>query len=281
MSARKRVGVLISGRGSNLQALIDACVEPDFPAEIVTVISNRPDAYGLERARVAGIAAAVVDHKTYRSREDFDAALHALLEEAGCELICNAGFMRLLTEGFTEAWRDRQLNIHPSLLPAFRGLHPHERALEAGVRITGATVHFVRHEMDAGPIILQAAVPVLAGDTAETLAARVLEAEHIIYPRALALVAAGQAWVEGEIVRFASDNLALPTCLSAEQDNAASKDLSAESSKISDLLRGKLIKHVYRHRIGEILIEFDDDTRLFINVDSSDLDLSITGKIDN
>ena len=210
MSVRKRVGVLISGRGSNLQALIDACAAPDFPAEIVTVISNRPDAYGLERARKAGIAAAVVDHKDYCSRADFDAALSAALAEAGCELICSAGFMRLLTEGFTEAWRDRQLNIHPSLLPAFRGLHPHERALEAGVRISGATVHFVRHEMDTGPIILQAAVPVFPTHSPDILASRVLEAEHLIYPRALGLVASGQAWVEGETVRFATPELAQP-----------------------------------------------------------------------
>jgi phosphoribosylglycinamide formyltransferase-1 len=208
MTARKRVGVLISGRGSNLQALIEAAARPDFPAEIVTVISNRPDVYGLERARAAGIAGAVVDHKRYKTRKDFDAALDASLRDAGCDLICSAGFMRLLTQEFTQAWRDRQLNIHPSLLPAFRGLHPHERALEMGVRLSGATVHFVRHEMDAGPIILQAAVPVLADDTAETLAARVLQAEHIIYPRALELIASGQAWVEGETVRFASPDLA-------------------------------------------------------------------------
>ncbi len=180
MSARKRVGVLISGRGSNLQALIDACAAADFPAEIATVISNRPDAYGLERARQAGIAGVTIDHKAYRSREAFDAALDGALRDAGCELICNAGFMRLLTPGFVAAWRDRQLNIHPSLLPAFRGLHPHERALEMGVRLSGATVHFVRAEMDAGPIVMQAAVPVLAGDTPDDLAARVLGAEHVI-----------------------------------------------------------------------------------------------------
>jgi phosphoribosylglycinamide formyltransferase 1 len=214
MSGRKRIGVLISGRGSNLQALIDAARGPDFPAEIVTVISNRPDAYGLERARKAGIAGQVIDHKTYGSRKAFDSALDAALQEAACDFICNAGFMRLLTPGFVEAWRDRQLNIHPSLLPAFRGLHPHERALEMGVRLSGATVHFVRSEMDAGPIILQAAVPVLTGDTAETLAARVLAAEHAIYPRALALIASGQAWVEGETVRFAKPELAMPVFLS-------------------------------------------------------------------
>ena len=215
MNARKRVGVLISGRGSNLQALIDAARAPDFPAEIVTVISNRPGAYGLVRASEAGIAGAVIDHKAYGSRRAFDVVLDGALREAGCDFVCNAGFMRLLTPGFVEAWRDRQINIHPSLLPAFRGLHPHERALETGVRLAGATVHFVRSEMDAGPIILQAAVPVLTGDTAETLAARVLEAEHVIYPRALALVASGQAWVEGEAVRFATPELAMPVFLGA------------------------------------------------------------------
>ena len=213
MSARKRVGVLISGRGSNLQALIDACQGADFPAEIATVISNRPGAYGLERARAAGIAGVTIDHTQYKSRKSFDAALDAALRDAGVELVCSAGFMRLLTPGFVEAWRDRQLNIHPSLLPAFRGLHPHERALEMGVRLSGATVHIVRAEMDAGPIILQAAVPVLADDTPDSLAARVLGAEHVIYPRALALIAAGQAWVERETVRFASPELARPVFL--------------------------------------------------------------------
>jgi phosphoribosylglycinamide formyltransferase 1 len=221
MTARKRVGVLISGRGSNLQALIDACRTPDFPAEIVTVIANRPEVFGLERARQAGIPALALDHKAYRSRADFDAALDRALREAGVELLCSAGFMRLLTPAFTDAWRDRQLNIHPSLLPAFRGLHPHERALEAGVRIAGATVHFVRAEMDAGPIVLQAAVPVRAEDTPDSLAARVLEAEHIIYPRALGLVASGAAWVEGETVRFAAPELALPVYFSGESDGAS------------------------------------------------------------
>jgi phosphoribosylglycinamide formyltransferase-1 len=216
MTSRKRVGVLISGRGTNLQALIDACRAPDFPAELVTVISNRPDVHGLERARSAGIATVTIDHRRYKSRESFDAALDAALREAGVELICSAGFMRLLTPDFTERWRDRQLNIHPSLLPAFRGLHPHERALEMGVRLSGATVHVVRAEMDAGPIILQAAVPVLADDTPDSLAARVLEAEHVIYPRALGLITSGQAWVDGETVRFASPELARPVFLPAE-----------------------------------------------------------------
>jgi phosphoribosylglycinamide formyltransferase-1 len=204
MSARKRIGVLISGRGSNLQSLIEACRDPDYPAEIVSVISNRPDAYGLERARGAGLPAQVIDHKPFKSREAFDAALDQALRDAGVELLCSAGFMRLLTEGFVEAWRDRQLNIHPSLLPAFRGLHPQRQALDAGVCVAGATIHIVRHEMDAGPIIAQAVVPVLAGDDEDTLSARILAAEHRLYPHALRLIASGEAWVEGESVRYAS-----------------------------------------------------------------------------
>ena len=200
MTARKRIGVLISGRGSNMSALIDACKEPDYPAEIVTVISNRPEAPGLENAALAGIPGEVIDHTSYSSREAFEKDLDKALREAEVELICNAGFMRLLTQGFVEAWRDRHLNIHPSLLPAFKGLHTHERAIEAGVTISGCTVHFVRTKMDAGPIVAQAAVPVLAGDTADQLAARVLEAEHRLYPLALKLVASGNARVEGERV---------------------------------------------------------------------------------
>jgi len=204
MSRRKNVGALISGRGSNLQSLLDACRAPDYPAEIVLVVSNRPGAPGLERARDAGVAVLTIDHKAYPSRSAFDADLDRALRDAGVDIVCNAGFMRLLTAEFVEAWRDRQLNIHPSLLPAFRGLHPQQQALDAGVCISGATVHFVRAEMDAGPIVAQAAVPVRPGDTAEVLAARILEAEHNIYPQALALVASGGAWVEGEAVRYAS-----------------------------------------------------------------------------
>lgn len=200
MTARKRIGILISGRGSNMEALIKACKEPDYPAEIVTVLSNRPDAAGLEKAAQAGLNTGIVDHKKYPSREAFEADLDAALRDAGVELICSAGFMRLLTEGFVEAWRNRQLNIHPSLLPAFKGLDTHERAIEAGVKLTGCTVHFVRTEMDTGPIVAQAAVPVLSGDTPDTLAARVLAAEHKLYPHALALVASGAAHVEGERV---------------------------------------------------------------------------------
>jgi phosphoribosylglycinamide formyltransferase-1 len=202
---RRRVGVLISGRGSNLQSLIEACRDPTYPAEIVVVISNRPDAAGLARAREAGIEALVVDHKPFgKDRAAFDAALDARLREAGVELLCSAGFMRLLTRDFVEAWRDRQLNIHPSLLPAFRGLHPQQQALDAGVCVSGATVHIVRHEMDTGPIIAQAVVPVAGGDTEETLAAHILAAEHKLYPHALRLIASGEAWVEGETVRYAS-----------------------------------------------------------------------------
>jgi phosphoribosylglycinamide formyltransferase 1 len=204
MSRRKRVGALISGRGSNLQSLLDACGEPDYSAEIVLVVSNRPGAPGLERARQAGVDALTIDHKAYPSRAAFDAELDRTLREAGVEIVCNAGFMRLLTAEFVEAWRDRQLNIHPSLLPAFRGLHPQQQALDAGVCISGATVHFVRAEMDAGPILAQAAVPVRPDDNAEMLAARILQAEHRIYPRALAFVASGAAWVEGEAVRYSS-----------------------------------------------------------------------------
>jgi len=200
MSPRKRVGVLISGRGSNMSSLIDACNKPDYPAVITLVISNNPYAQGLEIATKAGISSRAINHKTYPSREAFEADLDTALKEAEVDLICNAGFMRLLTNSFVEGWRDKQLNIHPSLLPAFKGLHTHERAIEAGVKLSGCTVHFVRTEMDAGPIIAQAAVPVLPDDTADDLAARVLEAEHKLYPHALRLVASDQIQVEGEKV---------------------------------------------------------------------------------
>jgi phosphoribosylglycinamide formyltransferase-1 len=200
MTEKKRVGVLISGRGSNLQALIDAAKAPDYPAELVVVISNVADVQGLARAEAAGIATRVVSHKDFAGREPFEAALDAALNEAGVEILCNAGFMRLLTESFVARWHDRHLNIHPSLLPAFKGLKTHERVLESGAKVTGATVHFVRAAMDDGPIIAQAAVPVNPGDTAESLAARVLEAEHKLYPHALQLVASGAVRVEGEHV---------------------------------------------------------------------------------
>jgi phosphoribosylglycinamide formyltransferase 1 len=196
-----RIGVLISGRGSNLKALIEACEEPGFRGRIALVVSNRPGAAGLAVAEAAGVPTAVIDHKEFSMRETFDAELHRALTKAGVELVCNAGFMRILSDGFVEKWRDRQLNIHPSLLPAFKGLHVHQRALDAGVKITGCTVHFVRPEMDEGPIVAQAAVPVLPGDTAETLSQRVLDAEHKLYPLALKLVVEERARVVDAHVR--------------------------------------------------------------------------------
>ena len=193
MAGRRRVAVLISGRGSNMASLIEAAQDPAYPAEIVLVVSNRPDAGGLERARAAGIATAVVDHKGHPDRASFDAALDATLREHGIEIVCLAGFMRILTPGFVESWAGRMLNIHPSLLPAFKGTDTHARALAAGVARHGCTVHFVTPELDSGPIVAQAEVPVLPDDTEDTLAARVLAQEHLLYPRALALVASGQA----------------------------------------------------------------------------------------
>lgn len=201
-----KVGVLISGRGSNLQALIDACAAPDFPAEIALVLSNKADAYGLERAAAAGVPTAVVSHRDFPGdKRAFEEAMDARLREAGVELVCLAGFMRLLSPWFVETWRDRLINIHPSLLPSFKGLDTHERALAAGVRFHGCTVHYVRPEMDEGPIIVQAAVPVLPGDDAHTLADRVLESEHRIYPQAVRLIAEGRARVEGDRVAISGD----------------------------------------------------------------------------
>jgi phosphoribosylglycinamide formyltransferase 1 len=197
---RKRVGVLISGRGSNLKALIEACKAPDYPAEIVLVVSNVPGAAGLSHAEGAHIQTLTINHKDFATREAFDAALDTALAGARVELLCNAGFMRLHTAGFVARWLNRHLNIHPSLLPAFTGLHTHKRVIEAGVTLSGCTVHIVRPEMDEGPIVAQAAIPVLPSDTAETLATRVLAAEHRLYPHALALVASGAARIEGERV---------------------------------------------------------------------------------
>mgnify|MGYP001210726147 CR=1 FL=1 len=203
MAGRLRLGVLISGRGSNLQALIDAAAAPDYPAEVALVLSNKADAAGLGRAAAAGIPTRTVSHRGFPDRDSFDAALTAALEAAEVGLVCLAGFMRLLTPGFVEHWRDRLINIHPSLLPAFRGLDTHARALAAGVRFAGCTVHFVRPQMDEGPIILQAAVPVLPEDDADSLAARVLAAEHRCYPAAVRWIAEGRVRVEGERVRIA------------------------------------------------------------------------------
>ncbi len=198
--AGRRIAVLISGSGTNLEALIGATRETGFPAEIRLVLSNREDAYGLVRAERAGIPRAVVDHRAYPTRTRFEGEVDARLRDAGVEIVCLAGFMRLLTEPFVEAWRDRLLNIHPSLLPAFPGLDPHTRVLAAGARVTGCTVHIVRPAVDSGPIILQGVVPVLEGDTADRLGARVLEIEHVCYPLALGLMASGEVAVRGEQV---------------------------------------------------------------------------------
>lgn len=209
-----RLGVLISGRGSNLQALIDACAQKDYPAEIGLVISNVADAGGLERAREAGIQTLVIDHREFENRESFDMAISSALDTHEVGLVCLAGFLRLLSRSFVERWRDRIINIHPSLLPAFKGLHVHQRVIEAGVRITGATVHFIRLEMDEGPIIAQGAVGVRADDTPDTLADRVLEVEHRLYPLAVRLIAEGKARVASEIVPYVDTGDAGPPLLS-------------------------------------------------------------------
>ncbi len=206
--ARYRIAILISGRGSNMAALIDACKEEDYPAEVALVLSNRPDAPGLDIAQDAGIPTEVIEHGDFDSREAFDAAMTEVLAAARIRLICLAGFMRLLSTEFCQRWHNRIINIHPSLLPAFKGLHVHERMLETGVRIAGCTVHFVRPEMDEGPILVQAAVPIAADDTAETLAARILIQEHRIYPLAVRLIAEGRARTTGGMV--AIDNYDLP-----------------------------------------------------------------------
>jgi phosphoribosylglycinamide formyltransferase 1 len=196
MSSKLKLGVLISGRGSNLQSLIDATQDPDFPAEIALVFSNVPGAAGLDRASKAGIATSVINHKDFDGRAPFEDALHTTLTEAGIELVCLAGFMRLLTDGFVNRWIDKMINIHPSLLPSFKGLHTHERAIEAGVRFSGCTIHFVRPEMDDGPIIAQAAVPIRQEDTADSLAGRVLTEEHKIYPLAIRLIAENRVSIQ-------------------------------------------------------------------------------------
>lgn len=189
---RLRVAVLASGRGSNLQSLLDACAAADFPAVIGLVVVNVPGVQAIERARAADVAVEVIDHRAFASRELFDAALDRALRQAGIELVCLAGFMRLLTPGFTWGWENRIVNIHPSLLPSFPGLHTHRRALAAGVKLHGCTVHYVTAALDDGPIVGQAAVPVLADDDDDRLAARVLAAEHRLYPAALRAIAEGR-----------------------------------------------------------------------------------------
>ncbi|HRX37965.1 MAG TPA: phosphoribosylglycinamide formyltransferase [Parvularculaceae bacterium] len=208
--ARKKLAVLISGRGSNLQSLLDAAAAKDFPAEIALVISNKPDAGGLARAEKAGVPQLTINHRDFgkgpAARAAFDGALSDALAKADIDFICLAGFMRILTEEFVERWRGKLINIHPSLLPSFKGLDVHERMIEAGVKIAGCTVHFVTAEMDAGPIIGQAAVPVMPGDDADTLAARILTEEHRLYPACVKLLAEGKARLTAKgVVEFDSD----------------------------------------------------------------------------
>lgn len=220
---RVRTAVLISGRGSNLAALIGACATPVSSAEIALVVSNRPHAAGLQHAVAAGIAAEVIDHRGFEAREAFERAVTAALEASDIQLVCLAGFMRLLSPWFTERWRDRVLNIHPSLLPAFPGLDTHRRALAAGVRFSGCTVHFVRAMVDAGPIIVQGVVPVRPEDTPDALAARVLQAEHRCYPLALDLVASGRARVEGEQVLIDGANTPEAIVINPEAEEGANR----------------------------------------------------------
>jgi phosphoribosylglycinamide formyltransferase-1 len=199
---KRRVAILISGRGSNMAALIHAAAAENFPAEIAVVISNRADAPGLQRAGESGIPTLVIESKPFgRDRAGFEAVLQAALDDRGVELICLAGFMRLFTAHFVQRWYGRMLNIHPSLLPSFPGLDPHGQALRAGVKISGATVHFVIPETDAGPIVMQGAVAVNDQDTSETLSERILEVEHRIYPEALRLLANGGVRLDGEFCR--------------------------------------------------------------------------------
>ena len=200
MTQRLRLGVLASGGGSNLQAIIDRCRDGSLQAEIAVVIANNPDAGALERARLAGIAARCINHRDFAGREAFDAALVTALREAGVELVVLAGFMRLISRVLLDAYPLRIINIHPALLPAFPGLHVQQQALDYGARFSGSTVHIVDGGVDTGPIIIQAVVPVLPGDTADTLAARILIQEHQIYPRAIQLLAEGRVKVTGRTV---------------------------------------------------------------------------------
>ncbi len=211
--AKLRCAVMISGRGSNMGALARAVMDPDYPAEIALVLSNRPNVTGLDLAQEHGIPIRVVDHGQFETREDHEDEVTSALEEAGTELVCLAGYMRILTETFINHWRGKIINIHPSLLPSFRGVDTHERALERGVRIHGCSVHFVNADLDAGPIIAQAAVPVLPDDDADTLSERVLEMEHKLYPAALRLIAERRIRWSGDasvaIANVASEDIAL------------------------------------------------------------------------
>ena len=202
---RASLVVLISGSGSNLQAIIDATQNPDYPAEIAAVISNVEGVKGLERAQKAGIPTAILSHKDYPDRDSYDAALRKLIDSYHPKLVILAGFMRILTNAFVNAYLGKMLNIHPSLLPKYKGLSTHQKAIDAGDEIHGATVHFVTPDLDSGPLIIQAQVPVLSEDTTESLAARVLEKEHIIYPQAIAWVAAGRVYMDSDGSVFMDD----------------------------------------------------------------------------
>lgn len=196
----KNIVILISGRGSNMEAIVQACAAESWPARVAAVVSNRPDAAGLGFAQARGIATAVVDHKQFADRDAFDAELARVVHTFEPDVLVLAGFMRILTPGFVQQFEGRMVNVHPSLLPAFPGLHTHRRAIEAGCKVAGATVHFVTAELDHGPIIAQAAVPVLPGDTEDTLAGRVLTREHVMYPRAVRWLVSGQLRVEQGVV---------------------------------------------------------------------------------
>jgi len=205
--ANLRLAVMISGSGTNLQALIDACRHPEYPAEIHVVISNRPDAMGLKRAQKAGIDAVVIDHTKFEDRETFEEAIHTCLKDHRTQLVCLAGFMRILNADFVNRWRDRMINIHPSLLPSYKGLHTHARAIEDGVRFAGCTIHYVRPEMDNGPILMQTAVPISADETEESLAAKILPLEHQMYPAAVRMIADGKARISGGKVVYSDTDL--------------------------------------------------------------------------
>ncbi len=202
-----KLGVMISGSGTNLQALIDACSQSDYPAQISVVIANRPNAKGLKRAKEAGIDAVCIDHTGYDDRASFEDAIHDCLKEHEVELVCLAGFMRILNAEFVNRWKDRMINIHPSLLPSYKGLHTHARAIEDGVRFGGCTIHFVRPEMDNGPILMQTVVPIAAGETEESLAAKILFYEHQMYPAAVRLIAEGKVRVSGNKVVYSDTDL--------------------------------------------------------------------------
>ena len=204
---KRRVAILISGRGSNMSALIKAAAAADFPAEISLVVSNKADALGLERAKASGVKTQVIESKPFgKDRAGFEAALQVVLDQHRVELICLGGFMRLFTADFVRRWYGKMLNIHPSLLPSFPGLDPHGQALRAGVKISGATVHFVIPETDSGPILMQGAVGLSDHDTAETLSERILEVEHRIYPEALRLLATGKVKIEGDVCKTAGSS---------------------------------------------------------------------------